>query len=222
MSSGFAIPSDMVMALGPLWWCASEVVCILQAGATSDRYCSPPGLCMQGNGMSLLTWSDLQSCDKPCLKAKGLFFVCVYVLCVYVNDSHVSAICQDHPHLQQYLSADAALVYHLWSFLTWRPQVLLLLRCRPKGDTQRHGCNTFICSPARTLLGWAFGTCQFPRTTFPSGASRAFSVPSPPPPPPAPAPSPPHEQRTQRSSRKDTVLAQKPGMPCMVALLQAK
>ena len=56
---------------------------------------------MQGNGMSLLTWSDLQSCDKPCLKAKGLFFVCVCVLCVYVNDSHVSAICQDHPHLQQ-------------------------------------------------------------------------------------------------------------------------
>ena len=119
--------------------------------------------------------------------------------------------------------ADAALVYHLWSFLTWRPQVLLLLRCRPEGDTQRHGCNTYICSPAQTLLCWAFGACQLPRTTFSSGASSALPVPSPPPPPPAPAPSPPpHEQWTQRSSGKDTVLAQKPGMPWMMALPQAK
>ena len=110
MSSGFAIPSDRLMALGPLLWCASEVVCILQAGAISDHYCSPPDLCMLGSGMSLLTWSDLQSCDNPCLKAKGLCVcvcvctcvcMCVCVVCVHMNDSHVSAICQDHPHLQQ-------------------------------------------------------------------------------------------------------------------------
>ena len=102
MSSGFAIPSDRLMALGPLWWCVSEVVCILQRGAVSDHYCSPPYLCMLGTGMSLLTWSYLQSCDNPCLKAKGLcVYVCVCVLCVYVNDSYVSAICRDHPHLQQ-------------------------------------------------------------------------------------------------------------------------
>ena len=85
MSSGFAIPSDRLMALGPLWWCVSEVVCILQRGAVSDHYCSPPYLCMLGTGMSLLTWSYLQSCDNPCLKAKGLCVyvcVCVCVVCV--------------------------------------------------------------------------------------------------------------------------------------------
>ena len=57
--------------------------------------------------------------------------------------------------------------------------MLLLLRCRPEGDTQRYGCNVYICSPARILLGWAFGACQLPRTTFLSGASSALPVPSP-------------------------------------------
>ena len=40
--------------------------------------------------------------------------------------------------------------------LLWRtvsghswPRVLLLLRCRPEGHTQSHGCDTYRCGPAR-------------------------------------------------------------------------
>lgn len=164
-------------------------------------------------------------CDKLCLKGKGLWCVCA---CVCVNDSHISAISWDHPHLQHQLSADGALVYCLWSFLTYRPQVLLLLRCRPETDIQRHGCDTYMRGPAQTLFGCSFGACQLPRTLIPSGSCGALPVPSPCnallllPAPSPPSLPPPPQQRTPRNSGKDTALAQKPQMPWMMALLGAK
>ena len=55
---------------------------------------------------------------------------------------------------------------------------LLLLRRRPEVDTQSHGCDTHRCGPAWTLLSCAFGACQLPSTTLPSGSTSTHPVPS--------------------------------------------
>ena len=89
MTSGPAIPSDTLMALGSLWCSASEVVCIPQAGVVSDRYYPPPGLCVLGSVMSLLIMSPFAVPVAHCVFKQGggvHVYVCKYV-CVYVSSA---------------------------------------------------------------------------------------------------------------------------------------
>ena len=89
MTSGPAIPSDTLMALGSLWCSASEVVCIPQAGVVSDRYSPPPDLCVLGSVMSLLIMSPFAVPVAHCVFKQGggvHVYVCKYV-CVYVSSA---------------------------------------------------------------------------------------------------------------------------------------
>ena len=85
MSSGPAIPSNTLMALGSLWCSASEVVCIPQAGVVSDHYSPPPGLCVLGSVMSLLSCQDLQSLLHTVSSSKGVVCMCMCAcMCAFV------------------------------------------------------------------------------------------------------------------------------------------
>ena len=71
MSSGPAIPSDMLKAPCSLWCFASEVVCIPQPGAVSHTYCPPADLCVLDSVMSLLTWSGFAVPVAHCVFKQG-------------------------------------------------------------------------------------------------------------------------------------------------------
>ena len=58
-TSGPAIPSDTLVTLDSLCCCAGQGVLIPKAAAISDLYCPPPGPCLLGSGMSLVTWLGL-------------------------------------------------------------------------------------------------------------------------------------------------------------------
>ena len=88
MSSGPAIPSNTLMALGSLWCSASEVVCIPQAGVVSDRYSPPPDLCVLGSVMSLLIISGFAVPVAHCVFKQGARCSCVCVcVCVCVSSA---------------------------------------------------------------------------------------------------------------------------------------
>ena len=169
------------MALGSLWCSVSEVVCIPQEGAVSDPF-SSPDLCMPSSGMSLLTWSELQSLKQIVSKSKGVsvclcmcMCVCVYV-CVTPKSHLFSGSSTFTITVCQGCSGVLSLVIPVLEALE-----LLLLRCRPEVDTQTHGSDTQGCGPAWTLLSCAFGACQLPSTTLPTGSISTHPVPSSPP-----------------------------------------
>ena len=120
-------------------------------------------------------------CDKPCLKAKELVLatVCLHMLCVCVCVCYsqisvtfgiihlYNSICQQRlPWCTASVLSDLEAV---------PPQI------RPEVDTQSHGCDTYRCGPAQTLLSCAFGACQLPSTTLPSGSTSTHLAPLPPP-----------------------------------------
>ena len=59
MPSGPAIPSDTLVALRSLCCCAAQAVCLPHTGAISDLYCPPPGPCLLGSVLLMVTWLRL-------------------------------------------------------------------------------------------------------------------------------------------------------------------
>ena len=115
-------------------------------------------------------------------------FVYVYV-CVCVCVCECVSVCVRHPclsYIRDYTFKTITVCRDCSGVLSLvipdlEASELLLLRYRPEVAIQSRGCETHRCSPAQALLSCAFGACQLPSTTLPSGSTSTHPVPSHPP-----------------------------------------